>query len=133
MQARIDELEKMYASLIAARTKMENTLMPQRVSDEDIAAIHEFRKTVLRGLDNPTIEDKRRMLQILHVQIVVTDYQAVAKCSFKGVTQLSHGGTKNQETTAPHVVITESFDLSAEHGWAARKRDLLAEKDKKAR
>jgi hypothetical protein len=70
--------------LVAEREQLINEITKAQVlTEEDIQVALQFRQDVIVGLQNPTFEDKRRVLELLHVQVPVKDQQARIRCRIK--------------------------------------------------
>ena len=81
IQEEIDALEKRHAALTQERDNLLADLDTETLSDTDIAATLQFREDVMMGMQNPTFEDKRRVLELLQVQVGnLGDGQAKATC-----------------------------------------------------
>jgi site-specific DNA recombinase len=74
------ELEKQYASLEQERDELESALNAKALTDEEVTAALKFREDVMTGMLNPTFEDKRFVLEVLRVSVVMTDMQGVLNC-----------------------------------------------------
>jgi hypothetical protein len=85
------------------------------LSDTDIAALSEFRADVLAGMEDPTMEDKRRALDVLRAEI---------KVGHRGVGQIELNldranmclaiGTSQSANDKAQLPLTIPFDLRAD-------------------
>ena len=81
LQEKIDRLEILYLQQIHKRDELQAGLSAQRLTDENMAKALRFREDIMAGLQNPTFEDKRRALELLQVEVIVTvDKKASVKC-----------------------------------------------------
>ncbi len=82
LQEKIDQLETLYVQQIRKRDELQAALIStQTLTDENIATALKFREDVMAGLQNPTFEDKRRVFELLRVEVTVTaDKKATIKC-----------------------------------------------------
>jgi hypothetical protein len=69
--ADIDRVEKLYAAQIKRRDELEAALKETRLTDERIEAANRFREDVVLGMEEPTFQDKREILEILNTQVEV--------------------------------------------------------------
>jgi hypothetical protein len=74
------QLESIISGLEKERTSLRAQLDEAILTEEDIATIEEFAERVRAGLDNADFEAKRRVIELLDVQVVlnVEDGQKVA-------------------------------------------------------
>lgn len=86
LQADIDQTNKRYDELSAERDALQAAVNARVLNDADIAAALQFREDVIEGLQNPTLEDMRRMLEILQVRITVHDGRVTLACCFPAFT-----------------------------------------------
>lgn len=82
LQANADQINKRYDELIEERDHLQAAVNARALSDEDITAALQFREDTIEGLQNPTFDNKRRMLEILQVQVTVKDGQITLSCCF---------------------------------------------------
>jgi hypothetical protein len=81
VQGRVDELEKQHAALLGERSTLTQDLQDQKtLSDDDLQAAMEFRENVIAGIQAPTFEDKRQVLELLKVEVIVKDRKARISC-----------------------------------------------------
>ncbi len=80
LQHQISQLEEVYAAQVKRRDELETELKERRLTDEAISEALLFRENVLLGMENPTSEDKRRVLEVLKTQVVIQDRKAVVRC-----------------------------------------------------
>lgn len=76
----IERIDKEHVALVERRSELVAALSTSTLNEEDIQAALQFRRDIVHGLESPTFEDKRRMLEKLRVEIVVTDQSAVVSC-----------------------------------------------------
>ena len=80
LEAKVNEVERRYTALSQERDELQASLTAQTFTDESIQETMRFREEVLVGMRKPTFEDKRHILEMLRVEVTVTDGQAWAKC-----------------------------------------------------
>ena len=86
-----ERIDAQYASLIERKREMDANLSSRIITDEDIEATLNFRRTTLHSLSNPTFEDKRAMIELLGVQVIITDDKARIECRIrKAIEIVSH-------------------------------------------
>jgi site-specific DNA recombinase len=73
------EVDRRYKALTQRQIELQESLGFE-MTDNMIENLMEFRKIVADGLANPTFEDKRRWLEILQIEVVVMNKQAVITC-----------------------------------------------------
>ena len=61
-------------------TSIEAALGEQPLNDADIEAALQFRADIIDGMQAPTFEDKRRVLELLRVRVNLTEEKAVVTC-----------------------------------------------------
>ncbi len=77
-QAKIDELGQRYTKLTEKRDELQASVNSHTLTDEGIAVALQYRDDVTNGMRNATVEDKRRILELLRVSVRVKDgYQSV--------------------------------------------------------
>lgn len=78
IEARIDQLE-------AHKEPLESEIAGPVMADEDIRDIVMYSRDTMGGIDNPTFEQKRRWIEVLQVQVVLTSQTtAKATCILSG-------------------------------------------------
>jgi site-specific DNA recombinase len=82
LQADINQINQRHAELSAERDALQAAVNARLLTDEDIAAALQFREDTIEGLQNPTFDDMRRMLEILQVKITVKDGIVTLACCF---------------------------------------------------
>jgi len=89
--ARIDELTKRHEKLIAE-------LGARKLKDDAIETMMQFARNMRAGIENATFEDKRRTLETLDVQVIVTPGKYHLKCVIGEkdgeVSQMKRGGIR---------------------------------------
>jgi site-specific DNA recombinase len=83
LQSRAEDVERRYADACRERDDLAHELNAKTLSDEQIAAALQFREDVCDGLENPTFEDKRDMLEALDVRVFVDGYQMRVTCAIE--------------------------------------------------
>jgi site-specific DNA recombinase len=82
LQAEMDTIDERYSKLTAERDRLSVALKAaSRLNDEALTRALQFRTDVIKGLKNPTFDDKRLYLELLQVQVIVKDGQAVISCA----------------------------------------------------
>lgn len=81
LEEQVKEVEARYAALTKRRDELNAKLSTYRLNDENLKAALRFREDVIAGLQGPTSEDKRRILEILGVQVTIKDGQAQIRCA----------------------------------------------------
>ena len=77
LQDKTTNLEKRYASLSQERTELTATIEANTLSDEDMVVALQFREDVLKGMRNPTFEDRCRVLELLRLHAKIIDDEHV--------------------------------------------------------
>jgi len=80
MQEKIADFEKLHTERIKRRDELEAALGEQPLNDADIEAALQFRADIIDGMQSPTFEDKRRVLELLRVRVNLTEEKAVVTC-----------------------------------------------------
>ncbi len=80
LEVQIADVEKRYAALTKEHDEIKAQLDMQRLTEHAIQAALRFREDVTVGLKAPTLEDKRRVLELLQAQVTVKDRQAQTTC-----------------------------------------------------
>jgi site-specific DNA recombinase len=80
LQKQIDDVEARHAGQLKKRDELQAALQDHELTEENIQAALRFREDVLAGMQNPTLEDKRRVFEMLHLVVEVKGNQARAKC-----------------------------------------------------
>ncbi len=74
IQERIAKLEEEHKALVRERDNLVDELKKiQMLTDDEVQAALRFREDVIAGMQNPTFEDKRRILEVLRVRVIVKD------------------------------------------------------------
>lgn len=73
LEAQIQEVNARYDALCKRRDELKAELSAQRMSNEAIEEAMQFREDVAAGMDNPDFETKRRILELLKVEVKVKD------------------------------------------------------------
>ena len=76
----IKTVEARHKELTIKRDNLAAELNARHLTDERIQAAMRFRESVIAGMQNPTLEDKRKTLEMLGVSITVKDKQAWVSC-----------------------------------------------------
>lgn len=71
IESQIEDCEQRYNALAEERDKLEKGITQSIVTDEEIRNINQFRHDVIDGLQNPTQEDIRQMLEALRAEVWV--------------------------------------------------------------
>lgn len=82
LQSDINQINKRHIDLCVERDTLQTAVNARTLTDEDIAAALQFREDTIAGLQNPTFDDKRRMLEILQVRSTVKDGVVTLQCRF---------------------------------------------------
>lgn len=80
LNRRSEELDHQYAALLKEQIELQEQLSTPALTDEEITQIHRYRKSFNRGIENPTFEDKRKVLLMLRVQIWATRQWVKIQC-----------------------------------------------------
>lgn len=80
LQERVAYIEDQHSALQRERAELEQALMTQALTDDDIARAMRLRAEIVAGMENPTPADKRRVLEFLRVAVVVSDGKARVSC-----------------------------------------------------
>ena len=80
LQAEIEQINQRYDDLTAEHDKLHAAVNARTLNDEDIAAALQFRDDTIAGLQNPSFDDMRRMLEMLQVKIIVKDGWVTLRC-----------------------------------------------------
>jgi site-specific DNA recombinase len=80
LQDKIAKLEQKHAALIKERDILRAEVEAKQLTDEEIQSALAFREAVIVGMQNPTFEDKRKTLEDLRVEVIVTDQVARVTC-----------------------------------------------------
>jgi site-specific DNA recombinase len=78
--AKIEELDTQHKALQREIEVLEALINSQTLSTQDLDAAMRFRMDVLKGIDEATFADKRKMLQTLRVKVSVNQKTATIKC-----------------------------------------------------
>jgi site-specific DNA recombinase len=71
LDMQVKEVDARYNALIKRRDELQAELNAPDLKEEHIAAALQFREHVLVGMENPSPEDKRRVLEMLGVEVKV--------------------------------------------------------------
>jgi hypothetical protein len=78
-----DQNDNRYAKLSAERDRLVAELeAASRFTDEALSRAMQFRADIVGGLKHPTFEDKRQYLELLQVEVKVSNGKAVIRCAF---------------------------------------------------
>lgn len=81
LQADMDSIDVRYAKLTAERDRLSAEVrMASRLDDEALARALQFRADMIRGLVEPTFDDKRLYLELLQVKVKVKSGKVVIGC-----------------------------------------------------
>lgn len=80
LQEKIAEFERLHIERVKRRDELEATMGTQPLNDADISAALQFRADIIEGMQAPTFEDRRRVLELLRVRVNVTEEKAVVTC-----------------------------------------------------
>jgi site-specific DNA recombinase len=84
-----DRINQEFKGLNQRREELLGALDTQVLTDQDIEAAMEYRNDVIAGIENPTFEDKRRVLELLRVRVDIKDH--IARVSINGDDQILGG------------------------------------------
>jgi len=80
LEAQIADVEKRYAALTKERNELESLLDARRLTEEAVKAALRFREDVVTGMQNPSFENKRKILELLDTQVTVKDRRIKTTC-----------------------------------------------------
>ena len=86
LQAQSVEVDRRYQALQARKMTLEQEL-DQELTESSIDNLLDFREAVAIGLNDPTPEERRKWLELLHTQVTVSKGIAVVTCRLGGVAQ----------------------------------------------
>jgi len=88
LQKQQDDINSRYADLCRKCDQLQEELSQNKLTDQEISDALQLREDILAGLQNPTFEDKRRVIERLNVQVTVEGDKVSVKglipmaCSF---------------------------------------------------
>ena len=103
-----DELDARYTALCARRDALVDALSTNSLSDQAIEDMLEFRADVEAGLLNPTVEDLRRWLELLQVEVVVGGGMATITCRLPTPKSSTHLTTSRSLPILVHPCLSLS-------------------------
>jgi len=111
---KIADLEKTYEKITRGRDTLLAELESRLLSSEDIRSMLQFREDVLAGMQNPTFEDKRQVLELLQMDVAVRGKQATVKCRLPiGERMFEIGILRNAQPNQNRwIILSESFSLA---------------------
>jgi site-specific DNA recombinase len=101
LEEKIVVLEKRYTLQIAKRDELQAALNKRTFTGENIATVIRFRENLRIGLENPTLEDKRRAFELMQLEVIVKDHRAHVKCILPAepdVFELKHSRTNSSHS-----------------------------------
>lgn len=82
--ADMERVEVLYARRIKRRDELGAALASRKYTESNISAAMQFRLDVIEGMENATLEDKRRAFEFLNAKVVVNGKRASIKCLIPG-------------------------------------------------
>lgn len=80
LQEKMDECNQRHAALLKRKAELEDELTHQRLTDPAVRDILTYARDIAMGLEKATPELKRRMLEILDVEVTIRGSKYEAKC-----------------------------------------------------
>jgi site-specific DNA recombinase len=104
LQSKAAEIDQRFAQLTARRETLLSEMQQEQISDRDIDSMVEFSYDVVRGLADPTPQQRRHWLELLRMKITIANKVVTIKCAIG-----THSGTiKHSEQfkaqTMPEVI-----------------------------
>jgi len=70
------QLESQHTALCKERDDLQRAVATRKLTNERVKAAMQFREDVMVGMENPTFEDKRRILELLQTKVEIKGKQA---------------------------------------------------------
>jgi hypothetical protein len=93
IESQIGDCEKRYKALIEEREKLEKEITQSAITDDEIRDINQFQNDVNDGLQNPTRENIRHMLEVLRAEVWVKENEGKLVLRFPRIANRFEIGT----------------------------------------